>query len=98
MLTTAINKVINTCQVFIFIESENSVEDSITYSPWIMEELNTFELLSAKNINMVIKKDDSENNKLMFLMPRMKISYKVDEILETMQEIKNINEFRKIDL
>ena len=98
MLTTAINKVINTCQVFIFIESESSVEDSITYSPWIMEELNTFELLSAKNINMVIKKDDSENNKLMFLMPRMKISYKVDEILETMQEIKNINEFRKIDL
>lgn len=98
MLTTAINKVINTCQVFIFIESENSVEDSITYSPWIMEELNTFELLSAKNINMVIKKDDSENNKMMLLMPRMKISYKVDEILETMQEIKNINEFRKIDL
>ena len=88
MLTTAINKVISTCPIFIFIESENSIQESITYSPWIMEELNTYELLRRKYCTLC----DSRDHIKKYHTPNVEISYKVDSILSNMEEIKNQND------
>ena len=96
MLTTAINKVINTCPIFIFIESENSVEDSTTYSPWIMEELNTYELLRPKD--EFVRKNVFVNDSADSVIPNVEVSYKVDEILKRMVEIKNISDVDNLSL
>lgn len=94
MLTTAINKVINTCPIFIFIESESSVKDSITYSPWIMEELNTYLLLRSSCRCM--SSNLTKNDELYLFIPNVQISYKVNKILDSMEEIKDISDFHKI--
>lgn len=96
MVTAGINKVIDTCPIFIFIKSDNSIKNSTTYSPWIMEELYTYEMLRTKE--ELIYKNALRNDSLKYLVPNVEISYKVDDILENMQEINNISDFYDIDL
>lgn len=95
IVTAGINKVIDTCPIFIFIESDNSINNStnnsITYSPWIMEELYTYEMLRTKEEH--IYKNALRNDSLKNLVPNVEISYNVDKILKTMREIKSIDDF-----
>ncbi|ARO02247.1 MULTISPECIES: TIR domain-containing protein [Lactobacillaceae] len=46
LLIRALNRMINHCDGFIFIQSDNSTQDGITYSPWIMEELELQNMLA----------------------------------------------------
>lgn len=92
ILTNALNKMINQCDVFIFVESKGSVENNKTYSPWIMEELNLYEILheqQQKILNEKIEKRSFENI-------TVKVVHDIEEILDGMDEITSEEQLKRL--
>lgn len=75
---------ISQCSTFVFIESNNSIEDDYTYSPWIMEELNTFNILHCNN-QMEKRYLDSEE----YVTFNVAVSFKINDIISSLKEIKD---------
>lgn len=84
ILVTALNKMISQCSAFIFIESNNSLEDDYTYSPWIMEELNTFNILYGNN-QIEKRYLDSEE----YMPFNVTVSFKINDIISNLKEIED---------
>lgn len=87
MLSTALNKMINQCPIFLFVTSESSLDSTQrqTLSPWIMEELNTFYILQESNSEY---RSLGENVQKSF-----DFSYDVHKIINEMVEIKSVDDF-----
>ncbi|MCP9358777.1 toll/interleukin-1 receptor domain-containing protein [Liquorilactobacillus satsumensis] len=91
ILVTALNKMISQCSTFIFIESDNSIKDDYTYSPWIMEELNTFNILYCNNR---IEKRYLES--AAYTNFNVAVSFKINDIISNLKEIEKQEDFYKI--
>ena len=61
-----------------------------------MEELNTYELLRPKD--EFVRKNVFVNDSADSVIPNVEVSYKVDEILKRMVEIKNISDVDNLSL
>lgn len=84
ILVTALNKMISQCSTFVFIESNNSIEDDYTYSPWIMEELNTFNILRCNNQMKKTYLDSEE-----YVPFNVAVSFKINDIISSLKEIED---------
>lgn len=85
MLITSLNKMIANCPIFIFIDTDNSLEGRATYSPWIMEELNTFKMLYEKQL---ADREETLSKKRAF-DNEIKVTYDVEEIISMLITIES---------
>ncbi|KGH87800.1 hypothetical protein X350_06840 [Oenococcus oeni S12] len=110
MLITALNKMICQCPIFVFIQSDESVQDGDTYSPWIMNELKTVMniretqkrlLKSLKSYLLSGGTGSSElrhANQFESVVPvnkQVTLSYNIGDILDDLTKIDTMEMFNK---
>lgn len=88
LLIRALNRMINYCDVFIFIESENSTQNGSTYSPWIMEELELQNILAHIQSNKRVEKRAIFHDDI-----NVTFSHDIQQNLKELTPIKNLEDF-----
>lgn len=91
LLIRALNRMINHCDVFIFIESDNSTQDGNTYSPWIMEELELQNMLA----HMIMRKS-IDRSMLVEDSTEIRISHDIHVNIEELKPIENERDFNSM--
>lgn len=85
MLIRALNKMIRSCKAFVFVESDASIKDGRTFSPWIMNEL---EMQSALQQKIEVRKSVYDEN--------LQFSYNIESALEGLEPIETIDELNQM--
>ena len=91
LLIRALNRMINHCDGFIFIESDNSTQDGNTYSPWIMEELELQNMLA----HMIMRKS-IDRSMLVEDSTEIRISHDIHVNIEELNTIENERDFNSM--
>lgn len=89
LLIRALNRMINYCDIFIFIESENSTQDGNTYSPWIMEELELQNIIAHIQSDERVEKRDILHDDI-----NVTFSHDVQQNLRELIPIVNLQQFK----
>lgn len=90
LLIRAINNMIDQCDQFIFIESNESINKEHTYSPWIAEELDMQSALKKSNFKKIERRSTVYQE-----TPNIMVSHDIRRDLRGLRTIDNLEELYK---